>query len=86
MNRIYYRIAQLDIKLELYNLNPINLFNFSPFRINEEEVSELLFSISSGIINNISYPPTRHYRIDQFIIYVYILKNECFLKILSILT
>ena len=86
MNRIYYRIAQLDIKLELYNLNPINLFNFSPFRINDEEVSELLFSISTGIINNISYHPTRHYRIDQFIIYIYILKNECFLKIHSDLT
>ena len=86
MGKIYYRIAQLDIKLELKNLNPIYLFNFTPFRVEDESVSTLLFSITQGKIKEIRCNPTREYIVDQFIISIYLLKNECYLKVHSGLT
>ena len=78
MGRIYYRIAQLDIKLDLNHLEPMYLFNFIPFRINEEQISELLFIISNEQFYLVADCPTRQYKTDQFIVSIYLLKKECY--------
>ena len=75
MSKAYYRIALLDIKLDLKDLNPIYLFNFIPFRIDEEIVSTLLFSVSYQDLNDVIEIPTRQYKIGDSIIYIYLLKK-----------
>ena len=86
MGRIYYRIAQLDIKLDLNHLEPMYLFNFIPFRINEEQISELLFIISNEQFYLVADCPTRQYKTDQFIVSIYLLKKECYVKVYSEIT
>ena len=87
MSKAYYRIALLDIKLDLKDLNPIYLFNFIPFRIEEEIVSTLLFSVSYQDLNDVIEIPTRQYKIGDSIIYIYLLKKRaCYIKIYSEVT
>lgn len=73
MATLYYRIADLDISIDSNLLNPFNLFNYAPFRVQEDEVTALLFSVRFGEVN----PSTkgemkRSYCIEGMTLFLYV--------------
>lgn len=77
MPKFYYRIAGLDILIESDRINPLFLFNYVPFRVQEEEVSSLLFSVSFQELPEVKGKPSRSYQVDEMTLYIYLGKEGC---------
>lgn len=79
MKPFYYRIADLDISIDSNLLNPFNLFNYAPFRVQEEEVTALLFSVRFGEVSpSMKGEMKRSYCIEGMTLFLYVDGNgEC---------
>lgn len=86
MNKLYYRVADLDFAIENESINPFYLYNYAPFRTTEEEVSSLLFEVSFKELPEISGKQTRINEIDHLTLYIYLSKDGCSVKACSKIT
>lgn len=77
MNKLYYRVADFDFMVENKMLDPLFLYNYVPFRIQEEEVSSLLFEVSFRNLPEIKGKLTRSYQVDQIALFIYLAKDGC---------
>lgn len=83
MSKLYYRVADFDFTIENERLDPLCLYNYAPFRINEEEASSLLFEASFGELPEISGKPTRINKMEHLTLYIYLGKEGCNVKACS---
>lgn len=77
MNKLYYRVADFDFMIENSRMEPLFLYNYTPFRIQEEEISSLLFEVSFRELPDVKGEVSRCYQVDQIALNVYLSKDGC---------
>lgn len=78
MNRLFYRIADFDFMIENEGLNSLLLYNYIPFRVQEEEVSSLLFKVNfKELPEEVKGKLSRSYQVDQATLFIYLGKEGC---------
>lgn len=77
MNKLYYRVAGFDFMVENKQMDTLFLHNYTPFRIQEEEVTSLLFEVSFKELTEVKGKLSRSYQVDQITLFIYLSKDGC---------
>lgn len=77
MNKLFYRVADFDFMIENERLNPLFLYNYAPFRVQEEEVTSLLFEVNFRELPEIKGKLSRSYQVEQITLFIYLGKDGC---------
>lgn len=77
MHEFYYQVADWGFKMESDRLEPDFLYNYAPFRKQEEDISFLLFAVNFKECPAIKGKLTRCFEEDTQTLYIYINKEEC---------